>query len=158
MSAPSHQPIGGAGTVAKFIKLPLNSLYSRIRSRTRGRWCWCWCWCRQGASGWTASESAPSFCLKLAPIRLNVTACLLQSTASIAETATATVVASHHGIETIDIGVAVVVESSLRVLHGDVFGQALTNMCGRAARWVRVRPADEITGVGATVQKKTAIE
>src|SRR3546814_1291339 len=42
-SAPSHQPIGGAGTVAKFIKLPLNSLYSRIRSRTRGRWCWCWC-------------------------------------------------------------------------------------------------------------------
>ena len=61
-----HQPIGGAGVVAKLIELLLNGTYRLIRSRTR------LCWCRQGTRGWAASESAPAFCLKLAPVRLNV--------------------------------------------------------------------------------------
>ena len=65
-SAPSHQPIGEAGAVAKLIELLLNGTYRLIRSRTR------LCWCRQGTRGWAASESAPAFCLKLAPVRLNV--------------------------------------------------------------------------------------
>jgi len=117
-----HQPIGGAGVVAKLIELLLNGPYRLIRSRTR------WRWCRQGTRGWIASESAPAFCLKLASVRLDIAARALQCAASVAETAAATVVVSHHGVELIDIGVAVVVESGLRALHADVFRQAIPNL------------------------------
>lgn len=119
-----HQPIGGASFVTKFVELLLNCSHCRIRSRARR----CWFQCRQGTRGWAASESTPAFCLKLAPVRLNVSARALQSTAPVAEPAAATVVVSHHGIEPINIGVAVVVEGGLRALHADVFRQAIPNL------------------------------
>ena len=121
-SAPSQQPIGGAGVIAKLIELLLNGTYRLIRRRTR------WCWCRQGTCGWASSESAPAFRLKLASVRLDIAARAFQSTASVAETAAATVVVSHHRVEPIDIGVAVVVEGGLRALHADVFRQAILNL------------------------------
>ncbi len=121
-SAPSQQPIGGAGVIAKLIELLLNGTYRLIRRRTR------WCWCRQGTCGWASSESAPAFRLKLASVRLDIAARAFQSTASVAETAAATVVVGHHRIEPIHIGVAVVVENGLSSIHADVFGQTVPDL------------------------------
>src|SRR3546814_4841178 len=74
---------------------------------------------------WTASESAPAFRLKLAPVRLNVPPRTCQCATAITEAPAAAIVVGDHRVEPIHVVIAVVVDSRLRTIHADVFGQAI---------------------------------